>query len=206
MKLEDLLPSFGRFREFLIGVRLCPDQIEDPEDKLSFNTLTLAISLLIFVLARDLVAGVNTDISANIAATVISTFIAFATGYAMVILYPNRQGLALARKWESFFVMTWLTSLIAAIVFDAAGRSNPQHRVSTILIDFFVIPGTFTEFQKDLVRSVLFSLLALAAVAIKTRRQDPAFSLLSTCSLAALAIGLAVNSLLMVLFLYGRLI
>src|SRR5256885_11486955 len=92
-KLADLIPSIDRFVQAWRIVRIWPDKISAPQEQLSFNVLTLAIALAIFVIARTTVAGAESGVEAHIAATIISAFIVFSTGYITLIFDSTDQGM-----------------------------------------------------------------------------------------------------------------
>jgi hypothetical protein len=105
-------------------------------------------------------------------------------------------------------IYIWLTSLILLIVFDGLPSALTQGRVllSSWLIDAAVVPGTLEEWQKDLARAVLFTFAAISLLLVQTKRAEPDFSLSNGCWPVAAIIGLVVNSLLMLAFVYGNLI
>jgi hypothetical protein len=203
--LEDLVPSFQRFFESFHAVKICPRRIEASEETLSFNTLTLAVAVGIFVLARSTTAADNDAIAPQLVAMVISVLITFTAGYVALVFAPA-DGLALSRKWATFFVHVWLTSLIALIVIDGIAVWTGHDRLSTLLIDSVFIPGSLTAIQKDGIRALLFSLIALAILLIKTTRQDPDFTLSNSCWMGAAILGVVVNSALLLAFVYGNLL
>jgi hypothetical protein len=205
-KLEDLMPSYKRFFESFLAVKICPRRIKASEEILSFNTLTLAISVVIFILARSTAGPENDDLQPQIIATVISAFIAFVSGYVTLIFKPNREGMALAKKWGIFFVHVWIGSLIALIVLDgiAVWTGNINGRISSFLIDSIFVPGYLSAWQKDLLRALLFTSIALGVLLIKTARQDPDFTFVDRCWFFAVALGLIMNSFLLLWFVYGN--
>ena len=205
-KLEDLVPSFQRFFESLRAAKICPGRIEATEETLSFNTLTLAVAVLIFVLARSTTTADNDAIAPQLVAMTISALITFATGYVALIFAPAADGLALSKKWTIFFVHVWLTSLIALIVIDGIAVWTGQDRLTTLLIDSVFIPGSQTAVQKDGIRALIFSLIALTLLLIKTIRQDDGFTLSSPCWAGAAILGVVVNSALLLAFVYGNLL
>src|ERR1700692_2767219 len=110
--LQNLQDSVSKFLEAFSVVRICPEQIEAPKQLLTFNPLTLSISLGIFVLARLSIGGSSTEIDAVMIASLISATILFLTGFVILIIAPGPNALENSKKWGAFFVMLWLTSLI----------------------------------------------------------------------------------------------
>lgn len=204
--LDDLVPSFQRFFEALRTVKICPGRIEASEETLSFNTLTLAVAVFIFILARSTTTADNEAITPQLVAMTISALITFGTGYVAMILAPAADGLARSQKWTIFFVHVWLTSLIALIVIDGIAVWTGQDRLTTLLIDSVFIPGSLTAVQKDGIRALIFSLIALTLLLIKTIRQDDGFTLSSGCWAGAAILGVVVNSALLLAFVYGNLL
>lgn len=205
VQLGDLIPSYRRFFESLRTVKICPARSEVQEDALSFNTLTLAIALAIFVIARS-VTGADTDeIAPQIVAMVISALIAFLCGYAAAIFSPV-NGLELSRKWANFFVHVWLGSLIAMVVLDGIAVWSERDRISTLVIDAVFTPAFLSPIQKDGLRAAIFTLIALGLLLIKTTRQDAQFRLSCTCWMVAAVLGLVVNTALLLAFVYGNLL
>ena len=203
-KLEDLVPSFERFFESFRAVKICPGRIEAPEETLSFNTLTLAVAVFIFVLARSTTMAVNDAIAPQLVAMTISALIAFATGYVALIFAPASEGPALSKKWTTFFVHVWLASLIALIVIDGIAVWTGHDRLTTLAIDFVFVPGSLTAIQKDGIRALIFSVIALTLLLIKTIRQDNGFTLSNGCWAGAVLLGTVVNSALLLAFVYGN--
>jgi hypothetical protein len=205
-KLEDLVPSYQRLFESLRAVKICPARIDASEETLSFNTLTLAIAVFIFILARSTTTADNDAIAPQLVAMTISALITFATGYVALIFAPAADGLALSKKWTIFFVHVWLTSLIALILIDGIAVWTGHDRPTTLLIDSFFIPGSLTAIQKDGIRALIFSLIALTLLLIKTVRQDDDFTLSNGCWAGAAILGVVVNSALLLAFVYGNLL
>jgi hypothetical protein len=206
IKLDDLIPSYQRFFESFLAVKICPKRIDASEETLSFNTLTLAIAIVIFVAARSTTGADNETIAPQLVAMAISAFITFVSGYVALIFVPAADGLALARRWAIFFVHVWLASLIAMIVIDGIAVWTGRDRITTLLIDAVFVPGSLTEVQKDTIRAVFFSLIALAILLIKTMRQDSGFTLSCRCWMMAAALGVVMNSALLLAFVYGNLL
>jgi len=206
IKLEDLVPSYQRFFESFRAVKICPGRIDAPEETLSFNTLTVAVAVVIFVLARSTTTADNDAIAPQLVAMAISAFITFATGYVALIFAPATDGFALSKKWATFFVHVWLASLIALIVIDGIAVWTGHDRLSTLLIDSMFIPGSLTAVQKDGIRALIFSVIALALLLIKTVRHDDGFTLSTPCWVGAVILGALVNSALLLAFVYGNLL
>jgi hypothetical protein len=206
IKLDDLVPSYPRFFESLRAVKICPGRIEASEETLSFNTLTLAVAVLIFVLARSTTTADTDAIAPQLVAMTISALITFTTGYVALIFAPATDGLALSKKWAIFFVHVWLTSLIALIIIDGIAVWTGHDRPTTLLIDSMFIPGSLTAIQKDGIRALIFSLIAVALLLIKTVRQDRDFTFSSGCWAGAGILGVAMNSALLLAFVYGNLL
>ena len=133
IKLDDLVPSYQRFFESFRAVKICPGRIEASEETLSFNTLTLAVAVVIFVLARSTTTADNDAIAPQLVAMAISALITFAAGYVALIFAPA-DGLALSKKWATFFVHVWLASLIALIVIDGIAVWTEHDPLSSLLI------------------------------------------------------------------------
>jgi hypothetical protein len=205
IQLGDLMPSYARFLESFRAVKICPGRIEAPPEALSFNTLTLAVALVIFVLARSVTTADNDAIAPQIVAMVISALITFLCGYTALIVAPA-DGPALSGKWSDFFVHVWLGSLIAMIVLDGIPVWMERDRLSTIVIDAVVTPAALSELQKDAIRAVIFTLIALSLLLLKTKRQDPQFRLSCACWIVAGALGLIMNTALLLAFVYGNLL
>ena len=200
-----LLPSIDRFLEAWRTVRICPDRISAPHEKLSFNVLTLAVALAIFILARASIAGhgLLDNITADLVATIISGFVVFVTGYVTLIWDSSKGGIEKARKWGTFFILVWLSSLIAVIVVDGIPVWMHISPVTTLGINAIFVPGSLSPLAKDTIRAIFFGCLALIILLIKTRRMDRSFSILSICSFSTLGLGLVMNTVLLLLFLYS---
>ena len=201
--LSDLTSGLERFLQAWQIVRICPNEINAPKEQLSFNILTLGIAVAIFMLARHTISGVDNDIPTDIFATVISSFIIFVSGYVSLIFYPQ-GGLEGAYKWGTFFVLTWITSLICAIVIDGISIWNTRHALSSVVIDEFFVPGTLPSLVKNLLRALGFGIISLIILSIKTRIMDPSFKINSWCAIATFVFALAMNSVLLLLFLYSN--
>ena len=206
IKLDDLVPSYQRFFQSFIAVKICPRRIDAPEETLSFNTLTLAIAIAIFVIARS-TTGADTDgLGPQIVAMVISALISFVAGYVVLIFVPTAEGLALSKKWATFFVHVWLASLIALIAIDGIAIWNKHKPPTSLLIDAVFVPASLSELQKDAIRAAIFTVIALALLLIKTKRQDPEFKLSCRCWVFAAVLSLVVNCALLLAFVYGNLL
>ena len=200
------LGSVNKFLQAWSAVRICPDQIKAPTGYQSFSVLTLAVSLAIVVLARVSVAGSNTAIDALLIATIISVSIVFLTGYINLILRPGPNSGEEARRWGIFFVMTWLTSLLLLILVDALPFWLGYSRSTTTVVDTLFGPDTFSSTTRDFVRAILFGISALAILLYKTKRMDQTFRATERCTLITIAVGLAVNTILMGGFIYGHVV
>jgi hypothetical protein len=203
---DNWLPSIEKFFKVWGVVRICPERISAPNEELSFNVLTLAISLVIFLLARVSVAGSNADVGIVFLAMVVSVCIVFGTGYVTRILQPGARGAENAPKWGAFFVMVWLTSLLLLIIFDALPFWMGHSRATTVLIDSVFGPGNVPTGIKDTLRATLFGGLALSILVLKTRLMDPDYKFIQRCALVTLAVGLFVNTCLLSFFIYGHVI
>lgn len=201
-KLQD---SVYQFLEALKAVRICPDKIDAPNEQLNVNVMSLAVVIVIFALARNFVAGSNPGFSSNILAIAVSTTATFITGFIIYILSRNPT-IERAKKWGAFFVMTWIISLIVAILLDGIVIWSTRSAASaptSIIIDFIFGPDVLHPLVKDAVRAAIIGIPALAILLMRTRIADPTFSILSRCSIGTLVLGLCMNTLMLLLFLYG---
>ena len=148
VKFEDLIPSYKRFFESFHAVRICPRRIDASEETLSFNILTLAVAIVIFVIARSTTTADNDAIAPQLVAMAISALITFTCGYAVLIFAPAPDGIMLSKKWANFFVHVWLGSLIALIVIDGIAIWTGHDRITTLLIDSVFIPGSLTAVRE----------------------------------------------------------
>ena len=206
--LAKLLDSVYQFLEALKAVRVCPDKIDAPNEQLNVNVLSLAVVVLIFALARNFVAGSNPGFASDVFAIVISTVFTFVTGFIIFVLSRNPT-IERAKKWGAFFVMTWIISLIVAILLDGISiwyNGNPYNTPTSRIIDFVFGEDTLPPLLKNAMRAVIIGIPALAILLVKTRIADPAFSILSKCSIGTLVLGLCMNTLMLLLFLYGNII
>ena len=205
--LSKLSLGVERFLQAWRVVRICPDRIDAPKEQLSFNILTLGITLVIFVLARSTISGADQSIATDTVATVISSFVVFLTGFVTLFLDPN-GGMERAYKWGTFFVLTWITSLICAILIDGISIWNsPTHKpLSSVIINEIFVQGSLPAFVKNLLRAIGFGVIALALLIIKTKIMDPPFKMFSKCAIITLATGLTMNTVLLVLFLYSNIL
>ena len=199
---DQWLPSVERFLKAWSIVRICPEKINAPKEELSFNVLTLAISLAIFLLARTSVAGSNRDLGVVIVAMIVSVCIVFGTGYVTLILQRPEKGRENAPKWGAFFVMIWLTSLILLVLIDALPFWLGYQRTTTAIIDGLFGPAVLSAWMKDSIRAVFFAVPGLAVLAIK----KTTFNLFERCALVTVGFGLLANTCLLALFIYGHLI
>lgn len=204
--LADLTGSVNRFLEAWRIVRICPDRITAPKEQLSFNFLTLTIVLGIFILARYSVAGVERGVASDLFASVISAVVIFVTGFSILIIDSSPEAMVRARKWGMFFVLTWITSLVVAILIDGIAVWNHADAPTTLAINSVFIPGTLSPLAKNSLRALIMGVVALALLLIKTRMNDPQFKILSQCSLMTIFCGLAVNTALLLTFLYSNVI
>jgi len=172
----------------------------------SFNVLTLVISLGIILLARTSVGGSDTSTNTAVIATLISNFIVFVTGYVTLVVAPGPQAMENAKKWGTFFVMMWLTSLILLVLADALPFWLQRTPFTTQIIDAVFGRGEISPTSKDVLRAAFFGILAIVILLIKTKRMDPNFKIASVCSLITCACGLLVNMLLMGGFVYGHIV
>lgn len=206
--LANLQDSVYQFLEALKVVRVCPDKIDAPNEQLNVNVLSLAVVILIFALARNFVAGSNPEFVSNILAIMVSTTATFVSGFVIYVLSRNPT-IERAKKWGAFFVMTWIISLIVAILLDGIVIWNTQSAAgapTSRIIDSIFGVDVLPPMLKDAMRAVVIGIPALAILLIKTRIADPAFSILSKCSIGTLGLGLFVNTLMLLLFLYGSFI
>jgi hypothetical protein len=205
-QLRKWLDSVNRFLQAWSIVRICPDRINAPRGHQSFNVLTLTVSLAIFVLARKSVAGSDTGVEAVVIATMISVMIVFMVGYVNLVLRPGPNSIDEAKKWGTFFVMAWLTSLLLLILFDAIPLWFGYSPGSTIVFDTIFGSDAPSPVVRDFARAVLFGAGALMILYYKTRRMDQSFRTADRCTVITLVIGLAVNTFLMGGFIYGHFI
>jgi hypothetical protein len=158
------------------------------------------------MLARSSVAGADRSIASDLFATIVSAVIIFVTGFVILILDNGPNAMDRVRKWGIFFVLTWITSLLAVIFIDGIPLWNHASAPTTIAIDSLFIPGTLSEIVKNSLRALIMGMIALAILLIKTRLNDAQFSIMSRCSLLTLFFGLLVNTGLLLVFLYSNVI
>jgi cytochrome c oxidase assembly factor CtaG len=200
--LKNLRESIPKFLEALSIVRICPEQIEAPKQLLAFNVPTLTISLAIFVLARMSIGGSSGEIDAVIIASLISAAILFMTGFVILLIAPGPNAMENSKKWGAFFVMLWLTSLVFLVFCDALPFWLDHTPMTTYIIDHLFGPDGVEPRTKDVMRAIIFGLIALALILVKSKRMDPAFRVFAKCSVIACLIGLTVNTLLIVGVIY----
>lgn len=198
--------SVLQFLETFKIVRVCPDKIDAPNEQLSLNATTLAVVLVIFVFARYSIAGADRGIAVDAIGTIVSAAIMFVTGFIILITDSGSDAMTRVRKWGMFFVLTWIISLIAAIVVDGIAIWNHNDAPTTILIDSLFVPGSLPPLLKDSFRALIMGLIALGVLLIKTRFNDTQFRILSRCSITTILFGLAVNTCLLLVFLYGNMV
>jgi uncharacterized membrane protein len=104
IRWTNALPSIPEFFASLSAGRSCPGRIAVTEESAALKLLTLTVALIIFVLARGLVAGAPQELTPAILATVISAVIVFIAGYGVLIVQPGDAGQQLARQWAVYFV------------------------------------------------------------------------------------------------------
>lgn len=206
ISVKDVTDSIERFLRSWKIVRICPHQIDNDQDALSLNILTLAISLVIFLAARSTIAGSDDSIPANLAASIISILIMFAAGYATLIVCPKEDGLVLGRKWNLFLVHTWLASMIVLILTDGLLAWNQKQPLTSIILDWVFGAGSLLPLVKDGTRALMFSTIAIFLVIVKSKCIDPTFRVFSTCSIATILVGLAANTAILLMFVYGNVI
>lgn len=204
--LQHLEQSINDLLDAWYVTRVCPGQIQAPPPTLSLNLLTLAISLVIVLAARRSVAGSDTDISIMIVATIISNLIVFGTGYVTFVIAPGPTAKERSQKWGTFFVMSWLSSLLFLILFDALPFWLDHTPLTTQLIDVIFGPGVLPPIWKDVIRAAFYGILAMAVLLLKSKRMDPSFAIFSACSLLTCGLGLFVIMLLMGGFIYGHIV
>ncbi|KAH2808729.1 hypothetical protein KXV85_005854, partial [Aspergillus fumigatus] len=110
--------SVTQFLEVFRIVRICPDKIDAPNEQISLNVATLASVLLIFALARHIVAGADAGVAVSFIGTIVSAAVMFVTGFVILVRDSRSDAMVRVRKWGMFFVLTWIISLIAAILID----------------------------------------------------------------------------------------
>src|SRR5262249_23007224 len=125
--------------------------------------------------------------------------------YIALILDPS-GGMEKVYKWGTFFILTWITSLICAVIIDGISVWNGHKPLSSIVIDAIFVPGSLPPLTKNLLRALCFSLIALCVLIIKTKIMDRTFSMTGKCALVTLAGGLAMNTVLLLVFLYSNVI
>jgi hypothetical protein len=200
------MDSVTKFFDAWRIVRICPNRINAPPQQLSFNILTLAISVAIFVLARASSAGSNTDLDAVLVASIISIVILFFTGFGYLIFDGSENAMEDSRKWGTFFVMMWLTSLLLMVLIDAILFWTGHPRFTTLMMDLSFGSDWPSPQVRDVIRSVFFGIIAIGLMLIKTVRMDHNFKIFEPCSIVTMAFGLIVNSVLLSAFIYGHLI
>jgi hypothetical protein len=204
LKWTDLLPSVERFLQAWQIVRVCPDKINGSKEQISFNLLTLTVVLVVFILARNIVAGAEHSLASDLFSTVVSSVVVFACGFICLLQDSSENGLDRARKWGLFLVMLWVVSLIAAILIDGIATWNHVTPPTSIGIDAIFLPGTLPAFAKDGLRALFFGLVALAFMIWKTRKMDPQFRVRGKCAIGTVLVGLFVNTILLQLFVYSN--
>jgi len=200
--LQKLRESIPQFLEALSAVRICPEQIQAPKQLLAFNIPTLTISLAIFVLARMSIGGSSGDIDAVVIASLISATILFLTGFVILFIAPGPDAMENAKKWGAFFVMLWLTSLVFIVVCDALPFWLGHTPMTTYIIDHLFGSDGVEPRTKDIMRAIIFGLIALALLLLRTKKIDRSFHVFSECSFITCLIGLVVNTLLIVGVIY----
>jgi hypothetical protein len=210
LNIKDALQKLGQsVSDFLTTwavVRICPHQIQAPPPPLSFNVLTAVISLGIFLLARRSVGGSDSQLDIAVVATIVSNLIVFGTGFVTLVIAPGPNAIDRSKKWGTFFVMAWLTSLILLVLFDALPFWLDHTPISSLLVDVIFGHGRLQPFTKDMFRAAFFGVLAMVILLVKSKRMDPQFAIGSRCALGTCAVGLAVNMALMGGFIYGHII
>jgi hypothetical protein len=201
-----LAGSVPQFLEVFRIVRLCPDEINAPDEKLSLNLTTLAIVLAIFVIARRSIAGASGGVASDMLGTVVSASVMFVTGFVILIIDNTSDVMTRVRKWGMFFVLTWIISLVVVIVIDGIAIWNHRDPLTTIVIDSIFVPGTLSPLIKNSFRALVMGLIALSVLLVKTRINCPQFRIFSRCSLTTVLAGLVMNTLLLLAFLYSDLI
>lgn len=204
--LSALTESIPRFLEAWRIVRVCPDKIDAPNERLSFNLFTLAVVLAIFVVARYSVAGAERSVASDLFATIISAFVIFVTGFFVLIVDNGPDAMVRVRKWGMFFVLTWITSLLAVIAIDGIALWNHADAPTTVVINAIFVPGTLSEITKNTLRALIMGVVALAILLAKTWLNDNQFRIMSKCSILTILFGLFVNTGLLLIFLYSSII
>jgi hypothetical protein len=198
--------SVLQFLEAFRIVRVCPEKIDAPNEQISLNVTTLAVVLVIFVFARYSIAGADRGFAADMIGTIVSATIMFVTGFIILVMDNGSDAMIRVRKWGMFFVLTWIISLIAAILIDGIAIWNHGEAPSTIVIDSIFVPGSLPPLVKDSFRALIMGMIALGILLIKTRFNDTQFRILSKCSITTTLFGLCVNTGLLLVFLYGNVV
>ena len=198
--------SVVQFLEVFRIVRVCPDKIDAPNERISLNVVTLAIVLVIFVFARHIIAGAETGLAADFVGTIVSAAVMFVTGFVVLVMDSRADAMVRVRKWGMFFVLTWIISLIAAIVIDGIAVWNGKDAPTSMIINWLFVPGTLPPLLKDMFRALIMGVIALGILLIKTRFSDTKFKVWSRCSIVTILVGLVVNTGLLLFFLYGNVV
>jgi hypothetical protein len=194
--------SLERFFKAWQVVRICPDQIEPPETDLSFNPLTLAISIAIFYLARRSVAVDSSSLALNVLANAITTGIMFGCGFVYIVLAPGGNAIEKSKKWGTFFVMTWLVSLVALIVFCAIPFWMGHDSVTDWIIDRLF--GSVDYHLRDVLSAAILSFIAVLSMLLKSQIMDCSFRPWTLCAIVTSSLAFAVNVFLLEFFIYGH--
>jgi hypothetical protein len=198
--------SVLQFLEAFKIVRVCPEKIDAPNEQLSLNLTTLAVVLAIFVFARYSIAGADRGIASDMLGTIVSATIMFVTGFVILIVDNGSDAMTRVRKWGMFLVLTWIISLVAAILVDGIAIWNHSDAPTTIVIDSIFVPGSLSPLAKNSLRALIMGMIALGILLTKTRFHDAQFRIWSKCSITTILMGLIVNTGLLLLFLYGNVV
>jgi len=203
VNLTNLTNSTYRFLGAWSIVRMCPQKIEANEEQLSFNAATLAITLVIFMLARGTIAGANLSVLPSAIATFVSSFIIFATGFVALIFKSDKDWKQTVQKWGIFFSMLWIVSLVIAIIIDGIAVWTGKSPLTTVIIDYFIDPGELSGTFKDFLRAIIISTIALGVLYIKSTNMNGGQKIIDKCMFFTVMFGCAMNCVLMVFFIYG---
>jgi hypothetical protein len=206
IELAKLGESIVQFLEAFRIVRVCPEKIEAPDEKISLNVTTLVIVLLIFAFARYSIAGSDRGIASDLIGTLVSATVMFVTGFFVLVVDSGTDAMIRVRKWGMFFVLTWIISLLAVIIIDGIAVWNHNDAPTTLIIDSLFLPGSLPPLLKDAFRALIMGMIALAILLIKTQLHDQQFRIWSRCSITTIFIGLLVNTGLLLFFLYGNVV
>ncbi|MBV8839283.1 MAG: hypothetical protein JO000_22335 [Alphaproteobacteria bacterium] len=196
----------ARFFEILRRVRLTIEKMKlAPETKVA-NWAAFGALVLVFFFARVTTAGNDPSPSVAIILALISSGLLSLVG--LVSIFVDKNGDAgTSQKWTAFFLFLWFFSLILVIVVDGIATWKSQTTPTFQLINLvFGKESGLDDGAVNWIRAVFFSVLAGLLALLRTKQIDPTQRLTDLSVLIELAVGIAVNSVLLRLFVYTNLI